>query len=423
MQLLGVIEFKSPSTHRSFKTDFAQPTLGLPLIFTTVITLSVMLFNINAFAAEPSASEKISSTTAQIKTLKGDIERMQSLLKKLAKKRSHATKVIERLDREVSEVHANITKEREAYAEIEEQLEALLLKDQALTEQKHVAIGHMNQQIRSRYQSPNQASQIKLLFQEENPREIDRNLQYHQYLIESQNQQIIAFNALLASIKENQIAINESKSALERRKAALDEQLAALEASLSKREVALAKIKSEQRKNKRSLSSMESQQQELTAVLDLLKLQSARAKARHPGILKKGSVTWPVDPIRISNRTALKKTKKGVLIPTRPFNPVKSVSPGTVVFSDWLRGYGWMIIVQHDNDYLSLYAQNARLKKSVGERVKAGETIALSGAPGALPDRNSGSTRKAAQISKLYFELRKAGKPVDPKLWLTKKSQ
>jgi septal ring factor EnvC (AmiA/AmiB activator) len=85
---------------------------------------------------------------------------------------------------------------------------------------------------------------------------------------------------------------------------------------------------------------------------------------------------------------------------------VRAVSHGRVVFADWLRGYGLMIIVDHGDGYLSLYGCNETLLKDVGDWVDAGETIATSGASGG---------QKTAGV---YFELRAKGQAVDPKGWL-----
>ena len=76
-----------------------------------------------------------------------------------------------------------------------------------------------------------------------------------------------------------------------------------------------------------------------------------------------------------------------------------------VGFADWLRGYGLMIIVDHGDGYWSLYGHNDRLYKAVGERVSSGDPIAAAGDSG-------GRTQP-----ELYFEIRKAGKPVDPGPW------
>jgi len=85
---------------------------------------------------------------------------------------------------------------------------------------------------------------------------------------------------------------------------------------------------------------------------------------------------------------------------------VKAVAKGSVVFSDWMDGYGYLMIIQHDSDYLSLYAYNRALYKKEGESVKANEAIAAVG--------NTGSMEKNG----LYFEIRKGKTPLNPSKWI-----
>lgn len=83
-----------------------------------------------------------------------------------------------------------------------------------------------------------------------------------------------------------------------------------------------------------------------------------------------------------------------------------AVAPGEVVFSDWLRGYGNLLIIEHDDDYLTIYGNNDALLRVVGEQIAAGTPIASVGSSG------------GGQGSGLYFEIRHKGQPVDPMQWI-----
>ncbi|MDX9885640.1 murein hydrolase activator EnvC family protein [Thauera sp.] len=99
-------------------------------------------------------------------------------------------------------------------------------------------------------------------------------------------------------------------------------------------------------------------------------------------------------------------TWKGVFIRAGSGADVRAVAGGEVVFSDWLRGYGNLIIVDHGGDYLSIYGNNDALLKEVGERVGGGDAIASVGAGG------------VGNESGLYFEIRHQGQPLDPMQWV-----
>lgn len=102
-------------------------------------------------------------------------------------------------------------------------------------------------------------------------------------------------------------------------------------------------------------------------------------------------------------------TWKGLFIKAGHGSPVKAMANGRVVFADWMRGFGNLIIVDHGDGYLSIYGNNDALHKRVGEAVKGGDNIASVGNSGGNPD------------SGLYFELRHQGQPIDPMKWATLK--
>ena len=100
-------------------------------------------------------------------------------------------------------------------------------------------------------------------------------------------------------------------------------------------------------------------------------------------------------------------TWRGLLLTADEGAPVHAVAPGTVVYSTWLRGFGNLIIIDHGDEFLTIYAFNQSLLKQVGDVVKKGETIALAGNTGGQLD------------SALYFEIRHKGAPIDPLLYIS----
>jgi len=96
---------------------------------------------------------------------------------------------------------------------------------------------------------------------------------------------------------------------------------------------------------------------------------------------------------------------KGLFIRAPEGAEVKSVAKGSVVFADWLRGFGNLIIIDHGDGYMSLYGNNQSLLKNLGDDVKGGDTIAAVG--------NTGGNESAG----LYFELRRRSQPFDPLSW------
>jgi septal ring factor EnvC (AmiA/AmiB activator) len=120
----------------------------------------------------------------------------------------------------------------------------------------------------------------------------------------------------------------------------------------------------------------------------------------------KGKLPWPVRGKLIN--TQAEDIKDGVLIDAKEGSEIHAVTQGKVAYADWLRGYGLLIIIEHDNRYMTLYGFNQSLYKRVGESVKAGEVIASVG-------QSDGRSQ-----SGLYFGIRKQGEPIDPLQWCRK---
>jgi septal ring factor EnvC (AmiA/AmiB activator) len=172
--------------------------------------------------------------------------------------------------------------------------------------------------------------------------------------------------------------------------------LASLEAQSHTRAQNLERLHSQQ-------AGLEKLLRELRTAMERFPLEGNDAFAR-----LRGKLAWPVSGrlvARFGDARAGGVHWDGVLVATERGAPVKAVCQGRVIYADWLPGLGLLTIVDHGDGYLSLYGHNERLYKAAGEPVAAGEALAAAGDSG-------GSSRP-----ELYFEIRKGGKPVDPRPW------
>ena len=126
----------------------------------------------------------------------------------------------------------------------------------------------------------------------------------------------------------------------------------------------------------------------------------------------KGNLRLPVRGV-VANRfgTARQEgsTWKGLFIRAQAGSDIKAVAGGRVVFAEWMRGFGNLLIVDHGGSYLSIYGYNDALLKQVGDGVRGGDSIATTGNSGGNPE------------SGLYFEIRHQGLPIDPLKWVSLK--
>ena len=126
-------------------------------------------------------------------------------------------------------------------------------------------------------------------------------------------------------------------------------------------------------------------------------------------VARKGRLAWPIAGARLSSRFRGGGDQglhdDGVLIEAEEGSEVRAVYYGRVVYADWLRGFGLLLVIDHGDGYMTLYGHNQTLLKEVGEWIATGEVIALTGTSGGSGSRG------------LYFALRYQGKPLDPERW------
>ena len=157
---------------------------------------------------------------------------------------------------------------------------------------------------------------------------------------------------------------------------------------------------------------MERDQRELEELLEAIEealVNLAMPENYKPFSTAKGTMPWPISG-RASHRFGKSRNEgkmrwQGVTIPANAGTTVAAIHHGRVVYADWLRGSGLLIIIDHGEGYMSLYAHNQSLLREVGEWVSAGTNISTVGSTGGL------------EKSALYFEVRVKGKPTNPASW------
>jgi len=195
------------------------------------------------------------------------------------------------------------------------------------------------------------------------------------------------------------------------------EKSARLAAEQDKRRGILAQLQQQLRDKQTELTTLEQDEQRLQQLVISLQRALAEIPEDNGGSQAlqqlKGKLRWPVAG-RITReygarQAAGKLSSRGVHIATLPGADVHAIASGRIVFADWLRGFGLLLIIDHGAGYMSLYGQNSSLYKRVGDRVARGEVVAAAGSSGGKAQPG------------LYLELRKDGRPFDPGGWFSGK--
>ena len=263
------------------------------------------------------------------------------------------------------------------------------------------------QQLRSAY-TTGQHDYLKLVLNQDESEKIQRTISYYQYLNNARINEINKFQVTITQLMQVATQHQEQVAQLETLKVNQQQQRKNLSDNKNKRSRTLVALSSKLLSSKQQLAKLKTEEASLTAALQKL-TALIRAEVDLIGLSKlKRQLSWPVKG-RILRKFGSRKQGylkwKGVLLGAPIGRQVQTIHNGTILFSDWLKGYGLLTVIDHGNGYMSLYAHNQTLLKSVGDRVETGEPIALVG--------QSGGQDQAG----LYFEIRHQGKAVNPKLW------
>jgi len=256
-------------------------------------------------------------------------------------------------------------------------------------------------------------NRLRLLLNGEDPSKAARMLRYAADISRSQLERIEEFQDTLTQMADAQQQLDDNLAQLQQQEAKLARQSQELASARDERAAALAALDADIDSRSQELEQLQFDQAELQALLDEIAraMEGVSSFADVPAITaSQGRLNRPVAGSVASRFGSTygggNLRRQGIIIRSSEGSPVQAVHPGQVVFSDWLRGAGLLVIVDHGSGYMSLYGGNEALAKKAGDWVDAGEVLATSGLGG-----ENGSPG-------LYFEIRRNGSALDPEDWL-----
>lgn len=420
--------------------------------------LRAALFALLACCLAPAVADERADAQRQLEASQKEIAELQKLLGTLQQEKSGVQKQLQGTEREMGDLQKQIDGLEQQLKDGEAEVDRLdeekkKLQSQRAEQQELVAL-----QIRAAYQSGRQ-EYLKLLLNQQQPEQFARNLTYHDYLSRARSEQLAAFNDTLRQLHDVEAELASQHALLAGQQVELQGRREALDKVRGEHRDALAKLSAELSDGSRKLKAQQEEEAKLAGVLKTIEetlarqareaeerrlaeirareqaeeqrrlasasVEDTRSKARPrddgpsvssgapgyggPFAQARGKLPWPVDGRLLarfgSPRDDGRLKWDGVLIGAAAGARVRAVHDGRVVFADWLRGAGLLVIIDHGGGYLSLYGHNQSLLKSAGDLVKAGEPIANVGSSGG---RDSPA---------LYFAIRQKGQPSDPLAW------
>ena len=370
--------------------------------------LFLLILSLSAIANESNHKEKLKDIQNRLENVNAEIEKSKDQVKEfqseLKKNELMAAKISEQLEN----IQNNILKKKD-------NLERLKIKKKDSQKVIDIEKKILISQIKTMYKI-GKYDYVKLLLNQQNVSEITRAIAYYDYDNYARSKRIKKLKNTLIDIEKIQLTILDQTSRLESLNTTHKSKLDKFNKYRGDRLKFITEINKHIDRQGVELLLLKENEHELVKLLNKLNVH----KKNKPDTLKegfsfsskKGELIWPING-KLLKKYGEKKKKtglkwRGVLIESVQGSHVSAVSQGKIVFADWFRNFGLLIIIDHENDYLSLYGHNQRLLKSIGDFVQTGEKIATVG--------DSGGQKNSA----LYFEIRKGKKTLNPSLWCKK---
>ena len=393
-----------------------------------------------AFAQNQREAEK------KLESVRGELKSIAVERRKLEGERGDASRLLREADEKVgkssralSETEASLQRDQAALEQLQQQRDAA----QARLGTQRAQLAAL---VRSAYRQGGDTP-LKALLAQDQVGDARRVLAYHGYLQRARAGRMAELTAELQQIDQLEREIAERRAQLDVARAQQRKQVVSLQQDRKAQASLVAELDQQYRDKAAREKALGRDAQSLERLLANLRAAAARAEAarraeekrqregaereartaaaegrpvRKPPppkvasapALKVGGLGWPASGNLLAGfggRMPDGRTSSGVLIGAPVGTPVTAVADGTVVFAEWMTGYGLILIVDHGNGYMSLYAHNDTLLRNAGDTVKRGDAVARVG--------GSGGQGTPA----LYFELRRNGAPVDPSAWLQRR--
>ena len=382
----------------------------MPKLLTIVITLwlgGICFLASSGMSITMAQTVQKTDTGEKLDQVKKAINKQKTTIKQVNSKREALEEQLKKNDLAISSVVNALASSQKQLAQTQKKLIALEKQQTQLLKEKKQQEHILAKQLRAAYSSGNH-DYLKLLLNQENPANVQRNVTYYQYLNNARINEIEQFKTTIAQLHQIKVEQMEQAQQLQQLKQQQQQQQQQLNTQKQQRKSTLAKLSKQLLNSQQTLSKLEQEEANLkSALARIARLSQQTANLKGLKRLKR-KLSWPVKgKIRRSfgSRKQGYLKWKGVLLSAPVGRQVTTIHNGTILFSDWLKGYGLVTVVDHGDGYMSLYGHNQALLKSVGDRVETGEPIALVG--------QSGGQYQAG----LYFEIRHNGQAVNPKLW------
>ena len=362
------------------------------------IVAGFMIISSTAFAAD------LTKRQSELKAIQTQINQQQSSLKNTTQQREKLISLLKRDEKSISNVAQLVNQTKLSLKKVNAELQSLEVKSVELDKLNKTQQSTLAKQLSSAYLAGNH-DYTKMMLNQQNPATIERMLAYYQFLN----------NARMKAIGE----LKQTSIALEKIKQQQITQQGRLNQLILNQQEQSKSLKAEQGQRQQTLDQLQRTLSSKGAELEQLQIEEANLKRvveqvvkstnSNPSMLglanQRSKLKWPTNG-SISKRFGSSRSGqikwKGIVLNAPEGQNINAVAAGKVIYADWLRGFGMVMVVDHGKGYMSLYGHAQTLFKNAGDNVAGGESIGLVGQSGGQSEPS------------LYFEIRHKGQAVNP---------
>lgn len=365
---------------------------------------ALLLLVLPSHGDEQEERRKLQQLGAKIQKLQQSIRSSSSAQRKINRELQQSEQWLSAIQAQMNALSSEIVKLGERQRVLTRQKAKL---NRNKSQQKQAIIS----EVRAGYRLGREQT-LKLLLNQEDPAKVSRVLKYHDYFLQARAEKFAAYMDTLRELEAVETELATNKDELVAKRNDLSRQRDKQLALKQQRQQVLAKLQASLKTDEQRLDRLLLERKRLEAVIRELGATISNINlpdSFQPFRSRKGEMTWPADgkvKHRFGSRRNTRMKWDGWLIAAAEGSDVAAIHHGRVVFADYLRGQGMLVIIDHGDGYMSLYAHNQVVLKETGDWVRQGEAIAKIGSTGGL------------QQSALYFEIRHNGRPTNPGSWL-----
>ena len=362
----------------------------------------------------------------ELDNLRKHISVLQKELEKTSESQSEATDELRESERAISNSKRKLAELSLQHRAADQTLEKLRQQAQQLEKNIQNQQAMLSKLLYQQYVGGKQ-EYFKLLLNNHDPDQTAREMRYYEYIARSRSAWLNMLRVNLAQLNEVVQQTQQKSEEITALQAEENAQQKILEKDKLARQQVISQFAQQLKQQRHEIGRLQRDENRLSQLIAKLSKMLTRQKDKEvfnndklpdnrfdgkPFEQLKGKLTLPVMGEVINKFGSARPDStvlwRGLMLRAANGQPVKSVAAGRVVFADWLRGFGNLLIIDHGKGYMSLYGNNETLYKQVGDILRGGDTVAAVG--------NSGGN----EDSGVYFELRHRGEPIDPLKWIAR---